>query len=79
MARIAEDLLLLLLDNSFAQPQLDRSRLTRVLAAALILDLSYDCRVRPALPTEPVEPGRLLALENARRLPLRRPCCADRD
>jgi len=63
MARIAEDLLLLLLDNSFAQPQLDRSRLTRVLAAALILDLSYDCRVRPALPAEPVEPGRLLALE----------------
>ena len=63
MARIAEDLLLLLLDNSSAQPQLDRSRLTRVLAAAVILDLSYDCRVRPALPTEPVEPGRLLALE----------------
>ena len=63
MARIAEDLLLLLLDNSAAQPQLDRSRLTRVLAAAVILDLSYDCRVRPALPTEPVEPGRLLALE----------------
>lgn len=63
MARIAEDLLLLLLDNSSAQPQLDRSRLTRLLAAAVILDLSYDCRVRPALPTEPVEPGRLLALE----------------
>lgn len=65
MARIAEDLLLLLLDNSAAQPQLDRSRLTRVLAAAVILDLSYDCRVRPALPTEPVEPGRLLALEGS--------------
>lgn len=63
MARIAEDLLLLLLDNSSAQPRLDRSRLTRLLAAALILDLSYDCRVRPALPTEPVEAGRLLALE----------------
>jgi hypothetical protein len=63
MARIAEDLLLLLLDNPSAQSQLDRSRLTRVLAAAVILDLSYDCRVRPALPTEPVEPGRLLALE----------------
>jgi hypothetical protein len=63
VARIAEDLLLLLLDNSAAQPRLDRSRLTRVLAAAVILDLSYDCRVRPALPTEPVEPGRLLALE----------------
>ena len=63
MARIAEDLLLLLLDNALAQPRLDRSRLTRVLATALILDLSYDCRVRPALATEPVEPGRLLALD----------------
>jgi hypothetical protein len=63
MARIAEDLLLLLLDNPSAQPRLDRFRLTRLLAAALIFDLSYDCRVRPALPTEPVEPGRLLALE----------------
>jgi hypothetical protein len=63
MARIAEDLLLLLLDNSSAQPGLDRARLTRMLAAALILDLSYDCRVRPAFPAEPVEPGLLLALE----------------
>ena len=31
MARIAEDLLLLLLDNAEAQPRLDRSRLQRVL------------------------------------------------
>jgi hypothetical protein len=62
MARIAEDLLLLLLDNPSAQPQLDRSRLGRVLAAALILDLAYDCRVRPAMPGEPVPPGDLVAL-----------------
>ena len=40
MARIAEDLSLLLLDNPSAQPHLERSPLTRVLAAALILDLA---------------------------------------
>lgn len=62
MARIAEDLLLLLLDNPDAQPQLERSRLGRVLAAALILDLAHDCRVRPAQPEDPVPTGRLLAL-----------------
>jgi len=33
-----------------------------MLAAALILDLAYDCRVRPALPTDPVPAGELLAL-----------------
>lgn len=63
MARIAEDLLLLLLDNPEAQPQLDRARLGRVLAGALILDLAYDCRVRPALPEDTVPAGRLFALE----------------
>jgi len=62
MARIAEDLALLLLDNPAAQPRLDRSRLTRVLAAALILDLAYDCRVRPVMPEDPAPPGHLLAL-----------------
>lgn len=62
MARIAEDLLLLLLDNSAAQPRLDRARREPMLAAALILDLAYDCRVRPALPEDPVPAGELLAL-----------------
>ncbi|MFZ4371750.1 MAG: GPP34 family phosphoprotein [Mycobacterium sp.] len=62
MARIAEDLLLLLLDNPSAQAQLDRPQLTRVLATALILDLAYDCRVRPALPTDPLPAGLLVAL-----------------
>lgn len=62
MARIAEDLLLLLLDNTSAQPQIDRAGLGRLLAAALLLDLAHDCRVRPALPDEPVPPGRLIAL-----------------
>jgi len=62
MARIAEDLLLLLLDNPESQPRLDRSRLGRVLAGALILDLALDCRVRPTQPEDPVPPGRLIAL-----------------
>lgn len=62
MARIAEDLLLLLLDNPESQPALDRARLSRVLAAALILDLALECRVRPAQPEEPVPAGELIAL-----------------
>ncbi|MEE6167088.1 MULTISPECIES: GOLPH3/VPS74 family protein [unclassified Mycolicibacterium] len=63
MAQIAEDLFLLLLDNASAQPGLDRRRRERVLAAAVLLDLAYACRIRPALPDEPVEPGLLIALE----------------
>jgi hypothetical protein len=62
MARIAEDLFLLLLDNVSAQPALDRSRRERVLAAAVLLDLAYACRIRPAVPGEAVEAGRLVAL-----------------
>lgn len=62
MARIAEDLLLTLLDNTAGRPQLERSRLGRALAAALILDLALGCRVRPALPGEPMPPGTLVAL-----------------
>lgn len=63
MARIAEDLLLLLLDNPDAQPRLDRSALGRVLAAGLILDLALECRVRPAQPEDPIPLGRLIALD----------------
>jgi hypothetical protein len=62
MAQIAEDLLLLLLDNSSLQPSLERKRCQRVLAAAVLLDLAYACRIRPAVPGEAVEAGRLLAL-----------------
>ena len=62
MARIAEDLLLLLLDNASAQPGLDRSRRDRVLAAAALLDLAHACRIRPAVDSEPVEAGRLVVL-----------------
>ncbi len=62
MARITEDLLLLLLDNASAQPGLDRSRRERTLTAAALLDLAYACRIRPAVDSEPVETGRLVVL-----------------
>ncbi|MCV7283002.1 GPP34 family phosphoprotein [Mycolicibacterium flavescens] len=62
MARIAEDLYLLLLDNASAQPRLERARRSRVLSAAVLLDLAYACRIRPAVDGEAVEPGRLVAL-----------------
>jgi hypothetical protein len=62
MAQIAEDLFLLLLDNASAQPGLDRSRRERVLSAAVLLDLAFLCRIRPAVNDENVEPGRLVAL-----------------
>jgi Golgi phosphoprotein 3 (GPP34) len=62
MARIAEDLLLLLLDNASAQPALDRTRRERVVSAAVLLDLAHACRIRPAVDSEPVEAGRLVVL-----------------
>lgn len=62
MAQIAEDLFLLLLDNASAQPALERERRERVLAGAVLLDLAHACRIRPAVPGEAVEAGRLLAL-----------------
>lgn len=62
MAQIAEDLFLLLIDNASARPGLDQHRRERVLSAAVLLDLAYACRIRPAVNGEPVEPGRLIAL-----------------
>jgi hypothetical protein len=62
VAQIAEDLFLLLLDNADAQPGLDRNRRSRVLSAAVLLDLALLCRVRPTMNGEPVAPGRLVAL-----------------
>ena len=63
MARIAEDLFLLLLDNATAQPGLDSPRREHALAAASLLDLALQCRVRPAGPSdEAVASGRLLVL-----------------
>lgn len=65
MAQIAEDLFLLLLDNASAEPGLDSPRRDHVLAAASLLDLALDCRVRPAVDGEAVQPGRLVALDAA--------------
>ncbi|SEH67750.1 Golgi phosphoprotein 3 (GPP34) [Mycolicibacterium rutilum] len=62
MARIAEDLYLLLLDNASAQPGLERARRERVLSAAVLLDLAHACWIRPAVDGEAVEAGRLIAL-----------------
>jgi len=62
MARIAEDLLLLLLDNASNRPALDRDRREKVLAAAVLLDLALACRIRPAVDDERVLAGRLLLL-----------------
>lgn len=92
MARIAEDLLLLLLDNASAQPRLDKPRRERVLAAAVLLDLAHACLIRPAVDGDPAPAGRLVALtprgpldpvaEPAFRLvqrrPLRPPAAIDR-
>lgn len=63
MAQIAEDLFLLLLDNASAQPSLERDRCERVLAGAALLDLAYACRIRPTVPGDAIEAGRLIALE----------------
>jgi hypothetical protein len=60
MAQIAEDLLLLLLDNASNRPALDRDRREKVLAAAVLLDLAFACKIRPSVDGEPV--GRLLLL-----------------
>ena len=63
MARIAENVLLLLLDNPEEQPRLERGPLGRVLAAALILDLALDCRVRPTVADDALPQRHLVALE----------------
>lgn len=77
MARIAEDLLLLLLDNAAAQPSLEPALLQRLLAGAVLLDLAYDCRLRLALPGEPVPSDRLLVLMGPPLLdPVMRPALA---
>ena len=62
MAQIAEDLLLLLLDNAASRPALDRDRREKVLGAAVLLDLAWACRIRPAVAGEPIPAGRLLLL-----------------
>jgi Golgi phosphoprotein 3 (GPP34) len=60
---IADDLLLLLVDNAAARPALDDGRRQRLLSAAIILDLAYACRIRPAQPDDPAPAGTLVALQ----------------
>jgi Golgi phosphoprotein 3 (GPP34) len=62
MAQIAEDLLLLLLDNASNRPVLERGRRENLLAAGVLLDLAYACRIRPSLDGEPIPAGRLVLL-----------------
>ncbi|MCD7049568.1 GPP34 family phosphoprotein [Rhodococcus sp. BH2-1] len=56
---IAEDLLLLLLDDESGDPLVDGTRLPRVLAGAVLLELALDGYVTPADQGEDVERGRL--------------------
>ncbi|MGL5443487.1 MAG: GPP34 family phosphoprotein, partial [[Mycobacterium] stephanolepidis] len=63
MPQIAEDLLLLLLNNASGRPLLDKDRRTQALAAAIILDLALAQRVRPATHGEPGKAGDLLVLQ----------------
>jgi hypothetical protein len=60
MARIAEDLLLLLLDNASGRPALARDRRTKLLGAAVLLDLALACRVWLSYDGAPAPAGRLL-------------------
>ncbi|BCI54733.1 hypothetical protein NIIDNTM18_40110 [Mycolicibacterium litorale] len=68
MAQIAEDLLLLLLDNASAQPCLEKARRDRVLSAAVLLDLAHACLIRPSVDGDPAPAGRLVALTPRGRL-----------
>jgi hypothetical protein len=62
MAPIAEDLLLLLLDNASRRPALGRERREKLLGAAVLLDLALAYRVRLSFDGEPTRAGRLLLL-----------------
>ncbi|HVE18707.1 MAG TPA: GPP34 family phosphoprotein [Ilumatobacteraceae bacterium] len=60
MTLIAEDLLLLLLDDESGKPVLDDTRLSRVLAGALLMDLALDERISPATEGNATKGGRLV-------------------
>lgn len=62
MAVIAEELLLLLLDNATATPVLAPVPRRRMVAAAVLLDLALLCRIRPSMPGDRAAEGRLVAL-----------------
>ncbi|EME22998.1 GOLPH3/VPS74 family protein [Rhodococcus triatomae] len=60
MTLLAEDLLLLLLDDETGKPLVDGSVLPRALAGAVLLDLSLDAVVEPADGSGAVKKGRLI-------------------
>jgi hypothetical protein len=60
MTLIAEDLLLLLLDDESGKPVLDDTRLSRVLAGALLIELALDQRISPATEGDATKGGRLV-------------------
>jgi hypothetical protein len=60
MTLLAEDLLLLLLDDETGKPLVDGSALPRALAGAVLLDLSLDAVVEPADGSGDVKKGRLV-------------------
>src|SRR5262249_17303409 len=62
MARIAEDLLLLLLDNAASRPALDGDRREKFPGAAVLLALALACKIRLSSDGEPAPAGRLLVL-----------------
>lgn len=62
MGQIAEELLLLLLDNASACPVLESRTRARVLTAAVLLDLAHDFRIRPTVDDEPVPAGQLVTM-----------------
>jgi hypothetical protein len=63
MTLLAEDLLLLLLDDDTGKPLVDGVVLPRVLAGAVLLDLTLDGVVEPSDGTGEVKKGRLLLRE----------------
>ena len=65
MTLLAEDLLLLLLDDASGKPVVDRTRLPRVLAGAVLLELALGDVVTPAEPGEDVKKGRLVVRDGA--------------
>ncbi|GAA4489203.1 hypothetical protein GCM10023094_50400 [Rhodococcus olei] len=60
MTLLAEDLLLLLLDDDTGKPVVDAASLPRVLSGAVLLDLAMDGIVEPATGDGDVKKGRLL-------------------
>ena len=60
MTLIAEDLLLLLIDDVSGRLMLDRTRLDRVLAGAVLIELALGGRISPATPGESARAGTLV-------------------